>query len=210
MSDDPTLAPPAERPLDRATQTWRKASERAFESLLAANRAAIAAVGLSDDEREPPEANSVAYNARSWEPDRSIESPRTTTVGDRVEFTKTISAADVEAFANASGDTNRLHLDDSFAARTRFGGRIVHGTLVMGVVSAALARLPGLTIYLSQDQRFLNPAKIGDELRAVCEIVEAVDDDTYRVSTTVFNQHDEKLIDGEAVVLIDELPEAPE
>ena len=63
-------------------------------------------------------------------------------VGDRVRFSKTISEDDVRAFAEASGDTNRLHLDDEYAEDTRFGRRIAHGTLVGGLISAALARLP--------------------------------------------------------------------
>jgi acyl dehydratase len=130
------------------------------------------------------------------------------TVGDVVSFEKTIDEDDVRAFARASGDTNRLHLDDAFAAETRFGGRIAHGTLVSGLISAALARLPGLTIYLGQDLEFQGPVKIGDRISAKVEVLEDLGNRQYRLSTVVHDESvDEPVVDGEAVVLIDDLPE---
>lgn len=63
-------------------------------------------------------------------------------VGDTVRFSKAITEADVETFARLSGDENPIHLDESYAERTRFGRRIVHGALATSLVSAALARLP--------------------------------------------------------------------
>ncbi len=138
------------------------------------------------------------------------------TVGDVIRFRKVLSDADVRAFAEASGDTNRLHLDDEFAAETRFGGRIAHGTLVSGTISAALARLPGLTIYLSQDLRFLGPVEVGDTIAAVCEVVEDLGDGKFRLVTAVYDVSDveagkkdeegARVIDGEAVVLVDDIP----
>ncbi|MUV90633.1 acyl dehydratase [Halapricum sp. CBA1109] len=127
-------------------------------------------------------------------------------VGDAVEFSKTVSDADVKRFAASSGDTNPLHLDEEFAAQTRFKGRIAHGTLVGGLISAALARLPGLTIYLSQDLEFHAPVRIGDRATAECEVVEDLGRNQYRLTTTVYTD-DEVVIDGEAVVLIDERPD---
>lgn len=128
-------------------------------------------------------------------------------VGDVAEFTKTISEADVEQFATSSGDTNRLHLEDEYAAQTRFGRRIAHGTLAAGLISAALARLPGLTIYLSQDLVFHEPIDIGSRVTAVCEVVEDLGRDRYRLTTDVYTDDDTRVIEGEAVVLLDELPE---
>ena len=120
-------------------------------------------------------------------------------------FTKTLSEDDVDRFAAASGDINPLHLDEEWASETRFGGRIVHGTLAAGLVSAALARLPGTVVYLSQDLKFRAPARIGDRVTAEAAIVEALGDDRYRLRTTVESEED-RVIDGEAVVLIDEAP----
>jgi CBS domain-containing protein/acyl dehydratase len=128
-------------------------------------------------------------------------------VGDTVRFSKTLSEADVAAFAEASGDTNRLHMDDEFAARTRFGERIAHGTLVAGAISAALARLPGLIIYLSQDVSYLGPVPLDERVTANCEVVENIGDNRFRLSTEVVTEDDETVIDGEAVVISDSIPD---
>ncbi|MFB6074083.1 MAG: MaoC family dehydratase [Haloarculaceae archaeon] len=180
-----------------------------FNSAVAANRAAFAAFGVHpDDDGALPAADRIepAESLPEWHVELSEEHRERLGVGDRVEFTKGISDEDVRQFAAASGDTNPLHLDDEFASKTRFKGRIAHGTLVGGLISAALARLPGLTIYLSQDLEFHNPVRIGDRLTAEVEIVEDLGDDQYRLTTRVVDEGD-VIIDGEAVVLIDELPE---
>ena len=127
-------------------------------------------------------------------------------VGDVAEFSKRLSERDVEAFAEVSGDTNRLHLEESYARETRFGTRIVHGVLGLGLVSAALARLPGLTIYLAQEISFLGPIEVGDRATARCEIIDDLGSSRFRVGTTVTDSDDETVLDGEAVVLVDELP----
>jgi CBS domain-containing protein/acyl dehydratase len=128
-------------------------------------------------------------------------------VGDTVRFSKTISEEDVEAFAEASGDTNRLHMDDEFAKTTRFGKRIAHGTLVGGIISSALARLPGLIIYLSQDMSYLGPVPLEEYVTAECEVIENIGDNRFRLSTTVKRSDGETVIDGEAVVVSNEISE---
>lgn len=210
MSNDSSRSPVAGPPLTRLATMWLGATEHAFESVLAANRASMAAVGLSNGHDDDGSTETLSYSDPTWQTERSVTGPTTISVGDRVEFHKTIGEDDVEWFAAATGDTNRLHLDDDFASESRFGGRIAHGTLVSGLISAALARLPGLTVYLSQDVRFLMPVELGDELRAVCEVVEALGDDKYRLTTEVYTQSNEQVIDGEAVVLLDELPDTAE
>ena len=188
--------------------TWTETSSHMFNSVVAANRAAFAAFGVaqSDDDRvdtvDRIEANE---DLPEWHVELTEHDQSRLGVGDSVEFTKTISDQDVQSFAAASGDTNPLHLDDDFASKTRFSGRIAHGTLVGGLISAALARLPGLTIYLSQDLEFHNPVRLGDRLTAECEIVEDLGDDQYRLTTRVVDDGN-TIIDGEAVVLVDELP----
>jgi CBS domain-containing protein/acyl dehydratase len=152
--------------------------------------------------RERPADGSTAYEDRDWEFDaEGVEDGLS--LGDQVTFSKTLSAADVEAFADASGDTNRLHLDEGFAANSRFGGRIAHGILTAGTISAALARLPGLTIYLAQELSFLGPVRVDEEVTAICEILEALGGNKFRVATRVYDSDDELVVDGEAVVLID-------
>jgi acyl dehydratase/CBS domain-containing protein len=124
-------------------------------------------------------------------------------VGDLVRFSKRLDEGDVRAFARASGDENPVHLDADYAATTRFGGRIAHGVLTLGVVSAALARLPGLVIYLSQSVRFVAPVAVGDRVTAVCEVVDALGGGRYRLRTTVQGADGSPVVEGEAVVLVD-------
>lgn len=129
-------------------------------------------------------------------------------VGIKASRSKTITAADVEAFAQVTGDTNPVHLDDDYAASTRFGKRIAHGMLVASVISALLANdLPGPgSIYLSQSLSFKAPVFLGDTVTATAELT------AYRkerriatFKTTVTNQDGKVVIEGEAVVLAPEL-----
>jgi acyl dehydratase/CBS domain-containing protein len=152
----------------------------------------------------------TAYEADGWSFESIGERDDHIDMGDVVKFTKTLSAADVESFAEASGDTNRLHLDEEYAAQTRFGERIAHGTLVVGVISAALARLPGLIIYLSQEVSYLGPVPIGQEVTAICEVVEDLGNDRYRLTTSIAREDGTQVVDGEAVVIADEVPETAE
>src|SRR3989304_3110880 len=90
-------------------------------------------------------------------------------LGDRASFTKTVTEEDVQAFARVTGDTQPLHLDDAFAARTRFKRRIAHGMLSAGFISAALGTklAPDATVvYLSQSLRFRAPVYPGDTVTA--------------------------------------------
>ncbi|QLK25518.1 MaoC family dehydratase [Natrinema zhouii] len=201
-----------------ATEHWTSISKHVFNSYVEANNAFLAAMGLtrsSEASATQPDMDTttstpaveVAFGDENWVMERSTDNFNTLGVGDYVRFTKPIMDADVTAFAQVSGDTNRLHLEPEFAEDTQFGGRIVHGTLVAGTISAALARLPGVTVYLSQDLEFTGPVRIGEAVTAECEIVEDLGSDRYRLQTTVVNEDDETVIDGEAVVIINELPD---
>ena len=185
---------------------WVRATGHLVRSAVEVNRAAMAAYGFDDSDRTSG-GPSVAYARPEWQLETDADEPGELSVGDRITFSKTITDEDVGAFADISGDTNRLHLETEFAEESRFGDRIVHGTLVSGLISAALARLPGLTIYLSQDMTFLAPAYIGDRLIATVEVVDDLEDNKYILSTNVHNDQDKQLIKGEAVVLIDPVPQ---
>jgi 3-hydroxybutyryl-CoA dehydratase len=89
-------------------------------------------------------------------------------VGQLAEVTKTVSARDIDLFAEVSLDTNPMHMDDEYAAGTRFGQRIAHGMLSASLISAVLGtKLPGPgAIYVSQSLQFTAPVFIGDELTA--------------------------------------------
>ncbi|WP_254521983.1 CBS domain-containing protein [Natrinema caseinilyticum] len=146
------------------------------------------------------------YERDDWAFEYRGEDESTVSVGDSARFTKSISADDVETFAEVTGDTNRLHLDADYAAETRFGERIVHGVLANGLISAALARLPGLTIYLSQESSFQAPLSIGERVTAVCDVVEDLGRAKYRIETTVVDGDETTVLEGSAVVLVDDLP----
>lgn len=198
-------------PYPSLLDVWSRASTHALDTMLETNRTMAAAFGVSmtdgdsplgrtEDRLEPNEA------LAEWGIERELATEGTLSVGDRVRFTKTLTEADVERFAAASGDTNPMHLDDEWAEETRFAGRIVHGTLVAGLISAALARLPGGIIYLSQDVEFQAPVRLDDRITAEVEVVEALGGDRYRVRTRVVDDGN-PVVDGEAVILIDESPE---
>ncbi|WP_265111226.1 MaoC family dehydratase [Halosolutus halophilus] len=199
---------------------WANISQHVVNSYVEANNAFLAAMGLSpssakrgDDgeataTEESESVPSVACSDETWTMERSVAEVSDLGVGDGVQFSKPIAETDVSAFAQVSGDTNRLHLDDDYAEATRFQDRIAHGTLVAGTISAALARFPGTTIYLSQDLEFLAPVDVGDTVTADCTIVEALGNDQYRLQTTVSNDEGETVIDGEAVVIITASPDA--
>ena len=197
------------------TDAWSAMTRGFLRTATAANRAAVSAMLPATDESNTTETDQIAPSIPSidhsdldWEFERTVDDPDHISVGDTVTFEKALTEEDIRAFAAVSGDTNRLHLDDEFAAETRFGERIVHGTLVSGLISAALARLPGLTIYLSQDLEFSGPVGIGDRVSARVEVVESLGNDQYRLETLVRDEDDDAtVINGEAVVLIDDLPD---
>lgn len=128
-------------------------------------------------------------------------------VGDRAEFEKTVTAEDIEAFAHVTGDTNPLHRDAAYAARTRFKEPIAHGMLSAGYISAVLGTklAPSCcAVYVSQSLRFLRPVKIGDTIKAVAQ-VKGIEPEKrmYTIETDCFNQNGEPVVKGEAVVLLD-------
>ena len=126
-------------------------------------------------------------------------------VGDAAEMRKTIADEDVRAFAELTGDRNPVHLDEGYAARTRFGRRIAHGMLGASLISAVLANeLPGRgTVYLSQTLKFTAPVFLGDTVTARV-VVKHVREDKPVVTLETFctNQRGERVVEGEAVVLV--------
>jgi 3-hydroxybutyryl-CoA dehydratase len=124
-------------------------------------------------------------------------------VGDDASITRTITEADIVAFADLTGDTNPVHLDAEYAAKSMFGERIAHGMLVAGLISAVLGtKLPGPnSIYLGQDLKFTAPVKIGDTLTVTATVTEKRDDKRIiKLRTTATNQRGEMVVDGNAVI----------
>ena len=125
-------------------------------------------------------------------------------VGDEASARSDVTEDDIAAYAVLTGDENPLHLDPDYAAEGLFGGVVAHGMFGAGVVSAALAALPGDIVYLSQDLSFEAPVRPGDTVRAEVEVREVLGGDRIRVetvATTGAGDDAETVIDGEAVVL---------
>ena len=126
------------------------------------------------------------------------------TVGQSAELVRTVTEADIVAFAAVTGDTNPVHLDADYAATTSFGERIAHGMLSAGHISAVLGTvLPGPgAVYLSQTLAFKRPVKIGAEVTAKVTVT-AIDEAKGRVTlATVCQVNGKTVVDGEAVVLV--------
>jgi len=120
-------------------------------------------------------------------------------VGDSAQISKTITESDIELFARATGDFNPVHLDQAYAEKTSFKGRIAHGLLSVGLLSTILGNtLPGHgTIYLSQEVKFLAPVRIGDTITAKVEVIELVPEkNRAKFRTTCTNQDGKEVVEG--------------
>lgn len=116
---------------------------------------------------------------------------------------KQITDRDIELFAEVSTDHNPVHLDESYAQDTIFAGRIAHGMLTAGLISAVIGeQLPGHgAVYLGQTLKFLAPVRPGDIVLAEVEVT-AIDHSRRRVTMdTRCLVNDKKVLVGEAVVL---------
>ena len=120
-------------------------------------------------------------------------------IGKTVEFSKTITEDDIKKMVEISGDDNPIHLDEEFAKRTIYRGRIAHGLLSLGLVSAALTKLfgPG-NIWLNQTFSFTKPIHAGDTLTAKLKIISIDKRKVCTVETLVYNQNDELVLEGKA------------
>ena len=122
-------------------------------------------------------------------------------VGDSAQISRTVTETDIETFARVTGDFNPVHLDQAYAEKTIFKGRIAHGLLSVGFLSNVLGNiLPGHgTIYLSQEVKFLAPVKIGDTITAKVEVMELIPEkNRVKFRTTCINQEGKIVVDGTA------------
>jgi acyl dehydratase len=135
---------------------------------------------------------------------------------------RTITEADVVAFAGLSGDFNSLHVDETFAAATGFGGRIAHGLLVLSVASGLTTRLPvlhalqpALLGMTDVTCRWLAPTRIGDTIRVELTFIAAKltrSGTRGRVTErrVALNQDDVAVLDSQWTLLVATRPSAGE
>ena len=130
-------------------------------------------------------------------------------IGESAEFTKSIGAEDLARFAELSGDFDPIHMDDAYAAASRYGRRIAHGILAMAPLSAVSAMIsrrakergsPGVSVSMGYDRiRFLKPVYVGDTLTARYTI-QSLEGDRSRSKVEVLNQAGELVVAGEHIM----------
>jgi len=130
-------------------------------------------------------------------------------IGQKAEFTKTITEEDVMKFAEVTGDFNPIHVNPEYAKTQMFKQQVAHGALSSGLISAVLGTKlfgPGI-LYGEQTVRFVKPVFFGDTLTAVGTVKEKFTKKDGKLkfikcTTQVFNQKEELITDGEGVVLV--------
>ena len=128
-------------------------------------------------------------------------------IGYKTYHEKTVTEADIDNFADVSGDFNPVHVNEEFASKTFFQGRIAHGILAVSFISAAMAKLPGLVILISHSSRFLKPVRAGDTISVVCEATDVrKDKGIVTCKNTCTNQKGEAVVEGETIVRLFEAP----
>lgn len=125
-------------------------------------------------------------------------------VGMHDVFAKTVTEADIMAFAGMSGDTNPVHLNHEFAATTMFEGRIAHGMLSASFISTVIGtKLPGPgCIYVGQSLRFKAPVRAGDTVVAHCTVTKLIPEKKFIEMKTQCMIGEKVVIDGEATIMV--------
>lgn len=124
-------------------------------------------------------------------------------VGDSFEMDRLITAEDVQMFAEVTGDDNPIHVDPEYAKRSRFGKPVVHGVLLLGLISKVLGRdFPGHgSVAVGISCRFLRPVPVGSEVTVEIKIAEKMEKRKY-VKVRVYVYHDGKMaLGGEGTVI---------
>lgn len=125
-------------------------------------------------------------------------------IGDKDFFEKTVTETDVYLYAGVTGDLNPAHINQREAENSMFKGRIAHGMLTAGFISAVLGvKLPGPgTIYLGQELKFTAPVRFGDTIRAEVEVIEKIEEkNRIKLKTTCTNQDGVVVLKGIATVM---------
>lgn len=126
-------------------------------------------------------------------------------VGDEAEILHTITLHDVDTFANLTGDSNPLHMDESYAKMTPFRRRVVHGMLTASFISTIIGtKLPGEgALWYEQRIRYLAPVRIGEKIRIWAKVKQkSVAQRILVLETVVFGEGNRKVIEGEGKVKV--------
>ena len=124
-------------------------------------------------------------------------------VGDKAELVHTITQSDINRFVELTGDDNKLHVDEEYASTTSYKKPVIHGMLSASFISTIIGtKLPGDgALWYAQNLEFLQPVRIGDELRITAEVIKKIDrTKTIELQTDIYNQHKQKVTTGTAKV----------
>jgi 3-hydroxybutyryl-CoA dehydratase len=126
------------------------------------------------------------------------------TIGQTAVYSRTVTEADIAAFAGVSGDTNSVHLSEKFAATQMFGGRVAHGMLSASYISTLIGtRLPGPgAIYMGQTLKFMAPVRAGDTVDTRVTVRSLNPEKARIILDTVCLVGDEVVIEGEAMIKV--------
>lgn len=126
------------------------------------------------------------------------------TVGDTYRAERHLTADDVQTFADITGDDNPIHIDPDYAAATRFGGPIVHGVLLLGIVSKVLGRdFPGAgSVAVNISCRFLRPVLVGTTITVEARVAEKVERHEHiRMKIAVYTENNKLALGGDATLI---------
>lgn len=125
-------------------------------------------------------------------------------IGSSAVFAKTVTEADIAAFAGVSGDFNPVHVNEEFAKTTMFKGRIAHGMLSAAFISTVFGmKMPGPgCIYVSQLLKFKAPVHIGDTVVARVEVTGTVPEKKFVTFKTTCTVGEKVVVDGEATLMV--------
>jgi len=126
-------------------------------------------------------------------------------IGQTASFAKTVTEADIVAFAGLSGDFNPVHINEEFAQTTPFKGRIAHGMLSAAFISTVFGtRLPGPgSIYVAQSLKFKAPVRIGDTVTAHVELIDLVPERKFATFKTTATVAGKVVLEGEATLRVE-------
>jgi len=129
-------------------------------------------------------------------------------VGQEASMSRTVSEADIVAYAALSGDYNPVHIDPDYASKTIFKERIAHGILAAGYISALFGmKLPGPgSIYISQTLSFRAPVKIDDHVESKVKLIELIPEKKRARFDCVCTVNGKPVLTGEAVLMVPSRP----
>lgn len=126
-------------------------------------------------------------------------------IGTKAEIFHTVSKFDLDRFVELTGDDNKLHTDNEYAANTNFKKPVVHGMLGASFISTVIGtKLPGDgALWFSQSLEFMMPVRLNDTLKIVAEVIKKDDRNCIvELQTDVYNQYKQKVIQGIAKVKV--------